>query len=55
MIKIKRPIACLVIACAVMGTAAGAVVEKVNKNIHGNSKICVVVDAGHDALGECFK
>ena len=50
MIKIKRPIACLVIACAVMGTAAGAVVERVSKNIRNNGgEICVVVDAGHGA------
>ena len=51
MIKIKRPVAGLVIACVVMGTAAGAVVERVSKNIRNNGEICVVVDAGHQALG----
>ena len=55
MIKIKRPIVCLIIACAVIGTAAGAAVERVSKNIRNNGEICIVVDAGHDALGECFK
>ena len=55
MIKIKHPIACLVMVCALMGTAAGAVVERVSRNIQNGSEICVVVDAGHQALGECFK
>ncbi len=49
MIKIKRPIACLVIACALTGTAAGAVVERVGRQMVNNSEPCVVVDAGHGA------
>ncbi len=47
--KIKRPIACLVIACALTGTAAGAVVERVGRSMLRGGEIRVVVDAGHGA------
>ena len=55
MMKIKRPIACLVIACALTGTAAGAVMERFGAPLFRRSEVRVVVDAGHGALGICFK
>lgn len=49
MMKIKRPIACLVIACALTGTAAGAVMERFGAPLFRRSEVRVVVDAGHGA------